>query len=79
MVIHTDSTSAIARAGHTGAGRGQFHAVVICRLVSRLKRQGHNVEISGSKDTPVFPEMKRRTPSRDVQPRKEDLGRQRLP
>jgi len=33
IAIHTDSTGAIARDGHTGAGPGQAHAVVIGRLV----------------------------------------------
>jgi len=44
MVIHIDSTSIIARAGHTGAGPGQSRAVNVCRTVSRLKRQGRSVE-----------------------------------
>lgn len=39
LVIHSDSTSAIARAGHTGAGPGQEHAIRIQRWVfSMLKR-----------------------------------------
>jgi hypothetical protein len=36
LVIHSDSTSAIARAGHTGAGPGQEYAVRIQRWVSHL-------------------------------------------
>jgi hypothetical protein len=31
LVVHSDSTSAIARAGHTGAGPGQEHAIRIQR------------------------------------------------
>jgi hypothetical protein len=29
LIIHSDSTSAIARAGHTGVGPGQQHAIRI--------------------------------------------------
>jgi ribonuclease HI len=38
LVIHSDSTSAIARAGHTGAGPGQEHAVRIQRWVTALSK-----------------------------------------
>ena len=36
LMVHSDSTSAIARASHTGAGPGQQHATRIHRLVDRL-------------------------------------------
>jgi hypothetical protein len=32
LIVHSDSTSAIARAGHTGAGPGQSQALVIHRM-----------------------------------------------
>jgi ribonuclease HI len=38
LTIHSDSTSAMARAGHTGAGPGQEHAVRIQRWVTALSR-----------------------------------------
>jgi ribonuclease HI len=38
LVIHSDSTSAIARAGHTGAGPGQEHAIRIQRWVTAMSR-----------------------------------------
>jgi hypothetical protein len=38
LVIHSDSTSAIARVGHTGAGPGQGHAIRIQRWVTALSR-----------------------------------------
>jgi len=34
LIIHSDSASTIACAGHTGAGPGQWHAVRIHRQVS---------------------------------------------
>jgi ribonuclease HI len=36
LIIHSDSTSAMARAGHTGAGPGQEHAIRIQRWVKTL-------------------------------------------
>jgi ribonuclease HI len=38
LVIHSDSTSAIARASHTGAGPGQEHAIRIQRWVTALHK-----------------------------------------
>jgi hypothetical protein len=38
LVVHLDSTSAIARMGHTGAGPGQEHAVRVQRWVTTLSR-----------------------------------------
>jgi ribonuclease HI len=38
LVIHSDSTSAIVRVGHTGARPGQEHAVRIQRWVTALSR-----------------------------------------
>jgi ribonuclease HI len=46
LVVHCDSTGAITRAGHTGAGSGQGHAIEIFRLVSRLTGQGRAVAIT---------------------------------
>jgi hypothetical protein len=39
-MVHSDSTSAIARAGYTGAGPGQSHALKIHRMVSSLRKRG---------------------------------------
>jgi ribonuclease HI len=36
LIIHSDSTSAMAKAGHTGAGPGQEHAIRIQRWVKTL-------------------------------------------
>jgi ribonuclease HI len=44
MTIHSDSTSAIARAGHTGAGPGQCMARNIRNGVCSLKSQGKMVD-----------------------------------
>jgi ribonuclease HI len=38
LVVHSDSTSAIARVGHTGAGPGQEHAIRVQRWVTALNR-----------------------------------------
>ena len=46
LTIHSDTTNAIARAGHTGAGPGQCHAIEIHRMVSTLKRHGRRVAIA---------------------------------
>jgi len=45
LTIHTDSTSAIARAGHTGAGLGQQRAIRIQRMVADLSSQFQTAEI----------------------------------
>ena len=37
IVVNSDSTSPIARAGHTGAGPGQKHALTIHKRVSSLR------------------------------------------
>jgi hypothetical protein len=37
VIIHSDSTSAIARVKHTGAGPGQRHAIQIGRRLSKLR------------------------------------------
>jgi ribonuclease HI len=57
LVIHSDSTSAIARAGHTGAGPGQGPAVRIQRWVTALgrarRRRTVNIEwVKGHAGTP---------------------------
>jgi ribonuclease HI len=46
LVIHSDSTSAIARAGHTGAGPGQGPAVRIQRWVTALGRARRTVDLT---------------------------------
>jgi ribonuclease HI len=47
LIIRSDSTSAIARASHTGAGPGQGHALNIHRImVSALRRRGRLVAIA---------------------------------
>jgi ribonuclease HI len=38
LVVHSDSTSAIARVGHTRAGPGQEHAIRIQRWVTAMSR-----------------------------------------
>jgi ribonuclease HI len=55
MVVHSDSTSAIARAGHTGAGPGQGTARNIRNLVVELRGQGKGVDhvwVKGHHGTP---------------------------
>jgi hypothetical protein len=42
MVVHSDSTSAIARASHTGAGPGQTTARNVRNLVCEIRGQGKN-------------------------------------
>jgi hypothetical protein len=52
LVIHSDSTSAIARAGHTGAGPSQHHAIQIFNLVSlALRDRSAPSPSAGSKGT----------------------------
>jgi ribonuclease HI len=46
MTIHSDSTSAIARAGQTGAGPGQQRAIKIHELVTNLPHQFQTADIS---------------------------------
>jgi ribonuclease HI len=43
MTIHSDSTSAIARAGHTGAGPGQTVACNIWKMVRSLRNRSVNI------------------------------------
>jgi len=45
LTIHADSTSAIARAGHTGAGPGQQRAIRIQRMVANLSGQFQTADI----------------------------------
>jgi hypothetical protein len=45
MVIHSDSTSAIARAGYTGAGLGRTVARKIRNLVCDLRHQRRTVSL----------------------------------
>jgi ribonuclease HI len=49
MTIHSDSTSAIARAGHTGAEPGQTVARNIRNMVCSLRRQGKTVNLVWAK------------------------------
>jgi hypothetical protein len=49
MVIHSDSTSAIARAGHTGAGPGQTTARKIRNMVCDLRRHRRTVSLVWAK------------------------------
>jgi hypothetical protein len=46
LIIHSDSTSAIARAGHIAAGPGQQTAKRIQRMVARLPQQYQTAEIT---------------------------------
>jgi len=46
LVIHSDSTSAIARAGHTGAGPGQAHAIRIQKWVFGLQNLRHSTTVN---------------------------------
>jgi ribonuclease HI len=53
MTIHSDSTSAIARAGHTGAGLGQEVARNIRRMVCGMRGRSVNlVWVKGHEGTP---------------------------
>jgi ribonuclease HI len=55
MTIHSDSTSAIARAGHTGAGPGQGRARNIRNMVCTLRGTGKIVNliwVKGHEGTP---------------------------
>jgi ribonuclease HI len=55
MTIHSDSTSAIARAGHTGAGPGQGTARNIRNMVCTLRETGKTVNlvwVKGHEGTP---------------------------
>jgi len=45
LVVHSDSTSAIARAGHTGAGPGQAQATRIHAWISELLTIGQTVNL----------------------------------
>jgi hypothetical protein len=55
MTIHSDSTSAIARAGHKGAGPGQNTVRNIRNMVCALRGQGKTVDlvwVKGHQGTP---------------------------
>jgi ribonuclease HI len=55
MTVHSDSTSAIARASHTGAGPGQTTARNIKNMVCELRGQGKTVDlvwVKGHQGTP---------------------------
>ena len=53
LVIHSDSTSATARAGHTGAGPGRQHALEIRRCVSKLRTRMADIAwVKGHSDVP---------------------------
>jgi len=43
LIIHSDSTSAIASASHTGAGPGQQHALQIFKFVSKLRTRAAGI------------------------------------
>jgi ribonuclease HI len=45
LVVHSDSTSAIARAGHSGADPGQQSARAIRAIFHTLEQEGRTVEI----------------------------------
>jgi ribonuclease HI len=44
LIIHSDSTSAIARASHTGAGLGQRHAIEVHKRVSRPRTRTVDIQ-----------------------------------
>jgi ribonuclease HI len=46
MIIHSDSTSAISRAGQSGTGPGQQRARKIQRMVAHLPRHYQSAEIT---------------------------------
>jgi ribonuclease HI len=55
MVVHSDSTSAITRASHTGAGPGQSMARHIPNMVHELRSRGEAVDlvwVKGHQGTP---------------------------
>jgi ribonuclease HI len=45
MTVHSDSTSAVARAGHTGAGPSQSVARSIRNMVCSLRGQGKTIDL----------------------------------
>jgi len=45
LVLHSDSTSAIVRAGHSGAGLGQRPARAIRATLRNLEREGRTADI----------------------------------
>jgi len=50
LIIHSDSTSTIARASHTGAGPGQDQAISIHDSVSSLLQNGQTTTITWVKE-----------------------------
>jgi len=52
MAIHSDSTSAIARAQHEGSGPGQGRAINVQSLVRACRRAGKTADIVWVKGTP---------------------------
>jgi ribonuclease HI len=55
MLIHSDSTSAIARATHTGAGPGQTRARNIRNMICEVRHQGKTADliwVKGHQSTP---------------------------
>jgi hypothetical protein len=65
LLVHSDSTSAIARVRHTGAGPGQEHAVRIPRWVTALSRatRMRTVDLVWVKDMPAHLAMNGQTSS----------------
>jgi ribonuclease HI len=59
LIMHSDSTGAIARAGHTGAGPGQYLARRIQSMVAQLIRQYQTAEITWIKGHAGTPGNKR--------------------
>jgi len=49
MIIHSNLTAAITRAGHTGTGPGQDRAKSIRKIVGRLLSLGQSAEITSVK------------------------------
>jgi hypothetical protein len=55
MIIHSDSTSAIARSKHSGSGPGQQTALAIQKIISPLAAQSRSTQIlwvKGHSDVP---------------------------
>jgi ribonuclease HI len=81
MTVHLDSTSAIARASHTGAGPGQAIARNIRNMVCELRGQGKTVDLVWVKGTPgnekadvLAGQVAGRTGHDDRPPETPDLG-----
>ena len=59
LAIHSDSTSAIPRAGHSGTGPGQRPARTIRAMLNNPGRKGKSAEIQWAKGHAGIPDNER--------------------